>query len=212
MDPENDSSNERVRRRNGEQGPAKRRQKKIKESKEAQPGSTSVSPMIKLEKHSVSWVTLVCALILFVIVVAALTALVARQLASRHANSDDVCGTENCVSHGRAVLAGLNLSVDPCVNFYQYVCGHVAQGIDEDRVSVMYARKVEDYIRYRNKPGADNQGVGARLEAMFTLALDLSLQRPSVEDPTAFVEFMRERGLRWPYGPELPDNRTEETA
>ncbi|XP_077485820.1 neprilysin-2-like [Amblyomma americanum] len=166
--------------------------------------------MIKLEKHSVSWVTLVCALILFVIVVAALTALVARQLASRHANSDDVCGTEDCVSHGRALLAGLNLSVDPCVNFYQYVCGHVAQGFDEDRVSRMYARKVEDYIRYRNKPGADNQGVGARLEAMFTPALNLCLQRPSVEDPTAFVEFMRERGLRWPYGPELPDNRTEE--
>ncbi|KAL1486420.1 hypothetical protein MTO96_046973 [Rhipicephalus appendiculatus] len=137
---------------------------------------------------------------------------ITRHLASRHASEEDVCTTEDCITHGRALLARLNMSADPCSNFYQYVCGNAAFDTDEEKVLRMYSPKVEDLMRRRENVPRKDTGIWHDYELKASRALYLCLDRPNTMDPAPFVEFMREHGLTWPMEPKLPKRGSKESG
>jgi len=51
-------------------------------------------------------------------------------LVSQHCNNDDICISEDCIKAAYHLLKNMNLSADPCDDFYQVNCIKVGINLD----------------------------------------------------------------------------------
>lgn len=67
------------------------------------------------------------------------------QSETMHSN---VCATEICVKEAARIMASLNVSVDACENFYEFVCGKYIHGtvLPEDKYKESAFSLVQDQI------------------------------------------------------------------
>ncbi len=61
--------------------------------------------------------------VLFLVVLFVLVGLAANGSFNARSDQDSVCTTPSCVELGATVLRNMNISVDPCEDFYNYSCG-----------------------------------------------------------------------------------------
>lgn len=87
--------------------------------------------------------SVVVVLLIIVIVLASLLGVeVNRRKAAAASAQQGMCLTSACVQASAQVAAGLNESVDPCDDFYQFACGSwikdniIAQGHDQSWIDI----------------------------------------------------------------------------
>lgn len=63
-------------------------------------------------------------------------------------NKSSICVTETCVKESAIVLSYLNQNVDPCTDFYEFVCGQYLHGtnISDDKVSGTLFSKLQHRV------------------------------------------------------------------
>ncbi|XP_050029996.1 uncharacterized protein [Dermacentor andersoni] len=177
---------------------------------------------VSVGKRSVSKSGLACVVCIFVLVLAALTMLIANHLMRPPFASDrGACGSDDCVHHARQILRTLNASADPCLGFHAYVCGSGARSDDggearpDDgwretdegigsldeidpawRLARLYANQVNNILGNLQQLLTVKNTSDATLKAFS--ALSLCLQRERNQQAMSFAMFMKDRNLPWP--------------
>lgn len=148
---------------------------------------------------------LVCAALgVVALAVVALSILAVRRVQSPMRTAPDVCDTEDCLQHATAILATLDESADPCVDFYARVCGHGGQWTSGSRVTLTHA-----YSREVMYTLGDPQALlaGESIPPASTMAftaLRQCLDRGRSSEDENFVAFMRDRRIPWPLSAVAP--------
>ncbi|XP_070396747.1 neprilysin-2-like [Dermacentor albipictus] len=155
-----------------------------------------VPTVIRVEKCSVSKLTLYSAVFLCLVVIAAFVLVLARKVPAYAARKEHVCSTGGCLEHARRLLSTLNASVDPCQDFHAYVCGgDDPASSPNDALERFYGSKV---LHVLLRPGLEgNYTATTTLKALMALEkfADRSAASEAIED---FAEFMADRGISWP--------------
>lgn len=70
-------------------------------------------------------------------------------VAVRGNNEDDSCKTKNCVETSAKILSKMDLTIDPCENFYEFACGNFLREtvIPDDKASITPFNIIEDELR-----------------------------------------------------------------
>lgn len=70
-------------------------------------------------------------------------------VAVRGNNEDNSCKTKNCVETSAKILSKMDLTIDPCENFYEFACGNFLREtvIPDDKASITPFNIVEDELR-----------------------------------------------------------------
>ncbi|XP_070389262.1 neprilysin-like isoform X2 [Dermacentor albipictus] len=155
-----------------------------------------VPTVIRVEKRSVLKVMLYSAVFLCLVVIAAFVLVLAHKVPAYAARKEHVCSTGGCLEHARSLLSTLNASVDPCHDFYMYVCGGDDPASSPgDALDRFYGSKV---LHMLLRPGLEGSYTPTTtLKALIALkrCADRSGMSEAIED---FAEFMADRGISWP--------------
>lgn len=67
----------------------------------------------------------------------------------RASSSDKLCATPECKMFGKQLKQMINESVDPCDDFYEFVCGKYSRSerIDDDEVSTGLLEKADQSVQ-----------------------------------------------------------------
>ncbi|XP_075557281.1 endothelin-converting enzyme 1-like [Dermacentor variabilis] len=127
-----------------------------------------------------------------------LSILAVRRVQSPMHTAPDVCDTDDCVQHARAILATLDASADPCVDFYAHVCGRGGEWTSGSRDTLSHTYR-RDVMPALGDPQALLAGETIPPVATMTFtALRQCLDRGRTSEDETFVAFMRNRRIPWP--------------
>ncbi|KAH9378385.1 hypothetical protein HPB48_009892 [Haemaphysalis longicornis] len=92
----------------------------------------------------------------------------ASQSTKKPAMNSHACDTEDCLYMSEMLIAMLNFNVDPCEDFYQYVCG--SGGAPEGNAFTAISKKIRPSIVstiYMTYPAADTQPAWQKATTLF---------------------------------------------
>ncbi|XP_064485395.1 neprilysin-1-like [Ornithodoros turicata] len=106
-----------------------------------------------------------------------------------------LCHTADCSAHGLELKAALNKDMEPCENFYEYVCGRW-QPKNEAAASVQQDMYWNTVLQYTGQLASDTS-----LPALL-YNMCMNVTKPEEETRDAFRNFMKMLHLTWPEEPE----------
>ncbi|XP_066581472.1 neprilysin-like [Prorops nasuta] len=114
-----------------------------------------------------------------------------------------VCRTPKCIQIGKAIRAGMNESVKPCVNFYEYMCGQwkVDNPITDDSSLLSWETTMRKRVKSRIKEILEDKHSKAsnkplqQAKELFTLCMDIGKRNLQGADP--FFKILKKVG-KWP--------------
>ncbi|KAH7950406.1 hypothetical protein HPB49_023733 [Dermacentor silvarum] len=130
--------------------------------------------------------------------------IVRRVYLPAQSSNRSVCDTEDCIAHARSILANLNESANPCVDFHAHVCGgsiddagrrdyaHSGRGSPLARAYSEVMHTLGNAETFR----AANHSSVAATKAFAAVTNCVESSRHSAAD--SFAAFMRDRGITWP--------------
>ncbi|KAK8759546.1 hypothetical protein V5799_002825 [Amblyomma americanum] len=173
-----------------------REESQPKDKKEPRSSPLRPADRHQLKGRTASRLLLTAGLVVFAMILVALSVLVVRRVYSPfHTPAADVCDSEDCVQHASAILASLNRSADPCVDFHVHVCGRR----EADRAAegtLAHIREVFNQLGDAQAFLAPNRSSAAA--KAFAAVSRCNVDRGTSTNAEDFVKFMRERGIPWP--------------
>ncbi|KAK8781275.1 hypothetical protein V5799_017380 [Amblyomma americanum] len=172
----------------------------LSDQQEKPGASCRSSPHIHVEERSENRALLSCGFVGTVLVVAALFLLVVRRGHDQRHETLVVCDTEDCAEHAKSILATLNESADPCVDFHAHVCG--GGRIDSvsappDTLARAYSREVMNTLG-NPKAFLNTKRISMAAVKAFTNVV-YCMSRKEETAPVNITEFMQARGIPWPF-------------
>ncbi|XP_064487902.1 endothelin-converting enzyme 1-like isoform X2 [Ornithodoros turicata] len=139
------------------------------------------------------WLTVAVVLVAVVLVVSTYALL--QKMLSRQSAQPMLCTNEDCVSHGSTLKAALSDAVEPCADFYEYVCKGW-QPVNEAATTVQEDMLWSAVLRY-TKQWKKETSLPARLHMTC-----MNTSKPLESERGKFLDFMRALRISWPDKPE----------
>ncbi|XP_064469043.1 neprilysin-1-like [Ornithodoros turicata] len=148
--------------------------------------------------------TIMCAII-FVGVITIIVVKIIRVGKYDPLTDDDVCNTFDCMIYEQLLKASLDRSLDPCENFYRYVCSawdrtHARSVLDQHRRD--HLKMISGKARDIKAPPTD-QSATEKAAKYYQSCIELAFKNRS--EISEFREMMKDGNITWPHSSQNSD-------